>query len=149
MDLDPQQPFESTGERRDDRNEDIEWCEAKVYTEHLQPLEISKRGKVRNCGFEDVSNQWGANSLIDEVEGADVSGNPVGAGSDYGAPFLHGLPVREGDGGEEVVLAAIDQDGGYQGSGFEELATPHIILPPRGQLVNDKVPNVLRNVCTP
>ena len=74
---------------------------------------------MRKCGFEDVSDQRRANSPVDQFEVADVSGNPVEAGSNSGAPFLHGSPAKEGDGGEEVVLAATDPGGGYQGSGFE------------------------------
>lgn len=75
-----------------------------------------------------------------------MSRDTVRARSDSGAPFLHGPPVGEGNGGEKMVLTAVDPDGGYHGSGFEELATSRRNLPHRGQLVNDKVPNVLRNV---
>ena len=78
-----------------------------------------------------------------KLESADMSGNPTRIGPDAGAPFLHGPPTRlEGDGREEVVLGAIDPGGGYQRSGSEK---PAMILH-LGQLVNDKVPNVLWNV---
>jgi len=84
--------------------------------------------------FEDVSNQLRANLSIDEFEDADMSGNPVRARSDSGAPLLHELPAREGDGGERVALAAIDPDGGYQRTCSEELVKSHMILPGLGQL---------------
>jgi len=113
---------------------------------HVQTLEISERGEVRKCGFWDVSNQWGVRLQLDEAKGTDMSGNPLRTGFDSGAPFLHGPPLREDNGGEEVVLAAIDPGGGHQRSGSEELATSHIKLIHRGQLVNDKVPNLLWNV---
>ena len=71
--------------------------------------------------------------------------NPIRTGDDSGAPFLHGLPVGEGDGGEEVVLAAIDPDGGHQRSSLE---VPAAMCTRRhqGQLVNDKVNDVSGDV---
>ena len=56
-------------------------------------------------------------------EDADMPGNPFGAGSDSGALFLQGYPVEEGDDGEDVVLAAIYPDGGYERCGSEVPAT--------------------------
>jgi len=59
----------------------------------------------------------------------------------------------ETDDGEEVTLAGIDPDGGYQGSGFEVAATlepayyaPSINRGRQNQLVNDEVDDVLRDV---
>jgi len=53
--LGPTQPSESTGERRDGGNENIKRCSAEVNVAHPQLLDVSKRGEVRRCGFEDVS----------------------------------------------------------------------------------------------
>jgi len=75
-------------------------------------------------------------------EDANMPRNSVRVRFDPGAPPIDLLATVEFEGGEKVMLTAIDPGSGYQRSGLE-VTVPPVAFRQQRELVNDEVGDVL------